>query len=131
MRLFFDRVQPAADSFTRLETPVVLRANICYFPFASSRRHQRARREKPHIRPGGVETFHVTRTQPLSPGRARAGKATGVCPSEFGGGHTHRLPPLLCGRHQKVKLAGTRLKPIPPDFDFLTPEYPETFLADT
>jgi hypothetical protein len=57
MRLFFDRVQPAADSFTRLETPVVQRANICYFPFASSRRHQRARREKPHIRPGGVETF--------------------------------------------------------------------------
>ena len=83
---------------------------------------------------GGIASaypFHVTRTQPLSPGRARAGKATGVCPSEFGGGHTHRLPPLLCGRHQKVKLAGTRLKPIPPDFDFLTPEYPETFLADT
>ena len=45
------------DSFTRLETPVAPRAHICYLPLASSRRRQRARREKPHIRPGGGETF--------------------------------------------------------------------------
>jgi hypothetical protein len=78
-----------------------VRAHICYLPLASSRRHELARREKPHIRPGAVETFCCLVGSELTSDHFRPSVSTTpfACGAQCDTGSAHFLVPVVRRTH--------------------------------